>query len=106
MKVLLYKLHFPLLTLWITSIHRAQDEMKTPDLIFVTIFHNERLLLVCSQPPAWGGDGEEVVMCRKFRSKYTPEAEISSALVPSALCSSLSNPPKKQKKPQMLRGKG
>lgn len=81
--------------------------MKTPDLIFITIFHNERLLLVCSQPPAWGGDGEEVVMGPKFHSKYMPEAEISSTLVPSALFSSLSNPPKsKKKKPQMLREKG
>lgn len=71
--------------------------MKTPDLIFVTIFHNERLLLVSSQPPAWGGDGGEVVMCHEFHGRYKPKAEMSSALVPFALCSPLSNSPKSRK---------
>lgn len=61
------------------------------------IFHNEKLLLVSSQPPAWGGDGEEMMMCPKFHGKYKPKAEISVPWSPLLSAFPVKSPKKYEK---------
>lgn len=63
--VLLYKqqsFHFPLLTVWLTLVHRAAAEIKTPQLKSFTACPVKDFCSVPSLQPG-GGDVEELERC-------------------------------------------